>query len=63
MKAIALVASFALHYGALSAIPDVHETTGSGDVAKPAQTSDDSCRCDLEVTADCSAVTESGESL
>jgi hypothetical protein len=63
MKAIALVASFAIHYGALSAIPDAHESTASSDIAKSVQTSDDACKCDLEVTADCSAVTESGESL
>jgi hypothetical protein len=56
MKTVALVASVVLHFGALSAIPanDAHETNENADVVQKAQSSDDSCKCDLEITEDCS---------
>lgn len=56
MKTVALVASVVLHFGALSAIPanDAHERSENADAVDKTRSSDDSCKCDLEITEDCS---------
>jgi len=58
MKTFALVASVALHIGALSAIPanDARENAATRETAKSFS---DSCKCDVEITEDCSTVNES----
>ena len=60
MKTLALVASLALHLGALSALPanDAKEATHDITVAKTTQPSGESCKCDIEVSAECSNMIE-----
>ena len=54
MKTLALVASVLLHVGALSAVPtkDAHQSEAK--IAATTLRASDSCKCDLEITADCS---------
>jgi hypothetical protein len=60
MKTFALVASLALHLGALSALPanDAHEVTENNGAVKTTEPSDMACQCDVEISAECSNMIE-----